>query len=274
MGRQPVHLQLTAADFGWLEVSNYARLDAGNLSLWSQTLLDRVELNRFLKNGDREYVAEYFEKLKSAPLTSLGFKRTPKPQHQASQPAIKLLTLGHFLELNDALLPVESDETGKDELPIDYARIIDDMLRQDKTGAWQRYAHLKVDLHATDNLLKQNFADWLAAWRADNKLQSPPGNTLEQKAVTWAWRYVVPYFDMQMYAWLNQKEIPRPVIAEKFARKIPALIKGQVDLQEKPSSSALDELRKDLPRIFSSATVDIFLNAVADQINTPTDNPK
>jgi len=274
MGRQQVGLQLTAADFQWLELDNYAALNTGDLLLWSQTLLDRIELNRFLKAEHREYVAEYFEKLKSAPLTSLGFKRTPKPQHPASQPAIKLLTLGHFLGLNDALLPVESDETGEDELPIDNARIIDDMLRQDKTGAWQRYAHLKVDLHATDNLLKQNFTDWLAAWRADNKLQSPPGNTLEQKAVTWARRYVVPYFDMQMYAWLNQKEIPRPVIAEKLARKIPARIKGQVDRQEKPSSSALDELCKDLPRIFSSSTVDRFLNAVADQTNTPTDTPK
>ncbi|MGF6637022.1 DUF6387 family protein [Paraburkholderia sp. MM6662-R1] len=248
-------------EFRWLDRCNYAPLETGDLRLWATVLQDRVELNRFLNNGQQQFVAEQFKKLQTAPLAPLGFNLTVGRRHPASQKCVKPLTSGHYLALGQSL-PCNhgavSSTRGNAGEAIDFRSSVDDVVQQDDP-VWGRYAHLQVDLHATDKALEEDFRRWLAAWRTHVPSEKPIGNTLQQKAAAWGDRGVVPYFDMQMLARLSGKEIPRTVFVEKLTRTRQTSL-GK--LHETPSKSALDELRDDMRRIFLSQTVHTFLNAI------------
>ncbi|WP_429318153.1 DUF6387 family protein [Paraburkholderia sp. GAS448] len=252
-------------EFRWLDRRNYMPLETGDLHLWSTVLLDRVELTRFLNAGEQQFVVEQFEKLQAAPLTPLGFNIAVRKSHPASQGSVKLLTAGNHFALTDSLsLTCDSTAGGSqdradDKSVIDYSSSVDEAVQQ-HDHTWRRYAHLQVDLHATDQVLEDDFRRWLTTWRTRAPHENPFGNTLQQKAAKWGTRGVVPYFDMQMLARLRDKHIPRPVVTARLTRRVQT---SRGEQSEAPSKSALDELRMDLPRIFNSVTVHTFLNALS-----------
>jgi hypothetical protein len=265
MARQRKANQLTADDFGWLELANYAELEKGDLRLWSAVLHDRAELNRFLIHGDKAFVAMLFEKLQAAPLAPLGFEVRSLPQHPASQSTVKLLTLGNQAGLTGALElqaegRQEAHRTAVESHAHPTSSSIDEIIQQ-SDSAWDRYAHLRLDLRATDECLKDDFARLLRAWRTRKPIDALRGNNLQKKATTWGTRGLVPYFDMQMHARLAGKEVPRPVVIAKLTRTVQT---SRGKLSKPPSTGALDELQKDLPRIFSPTQVDILRNAISD----------
>ncbi|MCX4156643.1 MULTISPECIES: DUF6387 family protein [Paraburkholderia] len=256
---------MSAGDFSWLDRRNYMPLETGDLHLWSTVILDRVELNRFLNAGEQQFVVEQFEKLKAAPLKPLGFGISARNTHPASQGSVKVLTAGNHFALTDSLSLTCDGTAGalrdrtENKSVIDYSSSVDEAVQQ-HDHAWCRYAHLQIDLHATDKVLEEDFGRWLKAWKAQVPIQKPLKNLLQQKAASWGARGVVPYFDMQMLARLRDKQIPRPVVTARLTRRVQT---SRGEQREAPSRSALDELRGDLPRIFNSATVHTFLNALS-----------
>ncbi|KVE66881.1 DUF6387 family protein [Burkholderia vietnamiensis] len=255
---------MTTDEFCWLDRCNYVPLETGDLQLWATVLQDRVELNRFLNDGQQEFVAGQFKKLQAAPLTPLGFKLSVRRPHPASQKSVKPLTSGHHFALSQAfsLNPDRkfSDPPNKDEDTIDCSSSVDELVQQGDL-AWRRYAHLQIDLHATDKVLEEDFRRWLTVWRARVPIEKPLKNTLQETAAAWGTRGVVPYFDMQMLARLSGKEIPRPIFIEKLTRTLQTSLGER---HEAPSKSALDELRNDMARIFRSYTVRTILNAITE----------
>lgn len=275
MARPRKDRRLSETDFAWFDLSRYAPLESGDLRLWSQALLQRIELARLLKNGETEFVADQFTQIKADPLGYAGFSRSVKPTGKA---AIKPLTTGQVLVMSDSLAldsnccSASQTQKGDDDgaandmpqPPFNYAMSIDDLARQIDPTPWRRYAHVVIDLYATDDQLTANFAACLDEWRQRVPLEgSPSASTLTTKAKMWAKNRLVPYFDMQMYAALEGKEIPRPVLQKKFERRVVAPTGGE-DIVDQPTRSQLDELRLLSARVFTEDYLNVFKNAVAE----------
>ncbi|VCU72494.1 hypothetical protein PIGHUM_04594 [Pigmentiphaga humi] len=253
--------QLSLADFSWLNLANYALLNSASISQWAQIAHDRVELRRFVALGaehgkgtqEFQYAEQLVEKVKATPLQPLGFSKRRIQRHQSEQPHISLLTEDRATLLQQ--LCEESRCCAQNT-----RGIIDITLRQGPWGGlWQRYAHLSIDLNASDIQLEKDFRTWLKKWRISEKLKKNnqlKGNALGKKTAGWARHLLIPFVDMEAFANLHQKFIPRNVFQELLGFHRP------YKKWEPLSDTQLDDLRKDAKIIFTGPGVDILLNSI------------
>lgn len=266
MAQIPTNQQASAEDFRWLHLDKYVALSTAGPQQWAQVILDRVDLSQWLDNGLHQKATAAFETLKEDPLAVI-VARQLQPPHTADQKSIRLLTVGQLLHLQTAL----PENPPKDDQQFDQksSGSIDDLLRARHGDDWVRYAHLRIDLHATDDQLVTDFKNWLSAWRAFTPARSSGRRSLERTLELWAKRNVVPYFDLEFQARLLGKKIPRPVFTEKLTRRISSPVPADDPPKIAPSTSQLDELRKDMPKIFAPAVGNMLLNAFDDETEPP-----
>jgi hypothetical protein len=213
-------------DLSWFKLSNYAGLRDAPLALWATVVRDRVELTRFIDAGLKEEIAPQFEKIKVAPLSHLGFaKRYAGAEHQSNTPTVKLITMNRLAWLYDAMLRNEAEPR----------TVVDECLATDPESLFTDYAHLMVNIHATESQLEADFKAWLQKWR--KHVSAGVGGSYETKTDSWAKAAVVPSMDLELFSKLTGKNIS---ISKKFEMLLPAGTAIEHESQRK----RLSEMRK------------------------------
>jgi hypothetical protein len=207
-------------ELSWFRLDNYSdvlgresstwkipALRAATCAQWAMLIRDRVELLRFIRAGELDYVTGLFEKIKVTPLTPLGFaQRYSGATHPANTPTIKAMTANRVKWLNDAMIRSEASEQA----------IIDVQLASDPETVFGDYAHVMVNMRATDAQLLADFKKWRNAWRACTK--SVTQGDYDNKIQTWSQAQVLPYMDLELFILISGKAISE---ARKFAMLLP-----------------------------------------------------
>ncbi|SOE81043.1 hypothetical protein SAMN05446927_4298 [Caballeronia arationis] len=241
----------------WFKLGNYAGLAIANRQKWAQLILDRANLRLLAKDPENlGSVRTLFEKLEKDPLCELGFTYQWKSGHRLDTGSVRSLTVsrmvwlldevaaqqelvGDVLEMFEAIHTV-SLEPGME--PQDPNIAIDELLLPHENSFSGSFAHLAVDLRATDQQIKSDLRKWLASWRkhADAKVM---GGDYTTKMSRWHQSRVLPYFDLRLYADIRGQQISR----EKFAQLL--------GFADHPSpKDLLDQLSKTAGRIISFHT--------------------
>ncbi len=211
----------SAEELAWFKISNYScirgkkaadfagpRACADTYIQWATMIRDRVELVRFLDAGDTEYVATLFDKLKADPLAHLGFwQGYGGGAHAANTATVKAVTANRVWWINEGMVRTDVEEHA----------IVDDQLASDPESVFGNYAHLMVNLRATDKQIRDDFAKWLAAWR--NSTAKVIQGDYQNKISHWADSRVLPYMDLELFSKLTGKGISR---AMKFNMLFPS----------------------------------------------------
>lgn len=219
-------------ELSWFQLKNYSGLRGGKISDWNTPALraatyaqwaalirDRVELLRFLHADHKAYVANLFEKIKASPLAPLGFtQRYSGATHPANTSTIKAMTANRVKWLNDAMVKCAADTQ----------TIVDDRLASYPGSVFGDYAHLMVNIRATDAQLHTDFKKWLNAWRADSKPVTQ-GN-YENKVRSWSHAHVLPYMDLELFTLISGKSIDE---ARKFTMLLPKSTVTERDSQRR-----------------------------------------
>ncbi|MES2025272.1 MAG: DUF6387 family protein [Pseudomonadota bacterium] len=189
----------------WFDLSKYASLKSVKdqsgktvvpYDLWATVIRDRIEILRFLDAGLTDKVFPLFESIKTAPLQPLGFKQGYSgPTFSSDTPTIKSITTNRVNWLHDAM--IRTGATGR--------TMVDNQLITDTESAFGDYAHVMVNLQATDEQICANFKSWLKEWRK-NTDKVTAGN-YEQKIQTWAQALIVPYMDLELFTRMTGKFI-------------------------------------------------------------------
>ncbi len=219
MARQKKDTYATEADLSWFDLANYAALpgkraadfdtpesSATLFATWAHIIRDRVELLRFLEAGQTAYVAGQFEKIKAAPLAPLGFgQHYSGGTHQANTATVKALTANRVHWLNEAM---ERTKAGERD-------IVDVQLQADAENTFGDYAHVMVNVHATDAQLTADFKKWLTGWRQSTG-RVTQGNYVT-KISGWIAANAVPCMDLELFSRLVGKPLEsRPKLAKLF----------------------------------------------------------
>lgn len=208
-------------ELAWFKISNYSfirgktaadfagpRACADTYMQWATMIRDRVELARFLDAGDTEYVATLFDKLKADPFTHLGFSQSYRGgAHATNAPTVKALTANRVRWLNEAMLSVDANERA----------IVDAQLASDPESVFSDYAHVMVNLRATDKQIRGDFTKWLAAWR--NSTAKVTKGDYQNKISHWAQAQLLPYIDLELFSKISGRAID-------FPRKFDMLLPG------------------------------------------------
>lgn len=237
----------SSEDLAWFNLEKYADLKNAPFQLWATVIRDRVELARFLDAGQTEVVTPLFEQLAASPLSPLGFaQRYSGGVHASDTPTIKPITANRIRWLHDAMLKAEaSDRT-----------IVDSQLQEDPLSMFSGYAHVIVDLRATDKQLCEDFASWLKAWR--NTVVKIPGGDYRHKVDSWASAQVVPYFDLLLFSRLTGKAIEQH-------RKMRALFPKGSDSEHEAQRRRLSDMTE---RVFNDETA-LVVQHLAERSNRP-----
>lgn len=228
MARPKTESYASDADLTWFKLTNYAGLRHASLAQWATVVRDRVEIARFIDAGLKEAIAPQFEKIKSAPLSHLGFaKRYGGTEHQSNTPTVKLITMNRLAWLHDAMLRNEASP----------ASVVDDLLASDPESPFGDYAHLMVNIHATDSQLEADFKAWLRKWR-QNTFAAAGGN-YERKTAAWAQASVVPSMDLELFSKLTGKQIPSD-------KKLEMLLPGRTANEHESQGRRLREMREQI----------------------------
>lgn len=196
-------------ELAWFKIENYAGVrgqksadfaDSASSSItyaqWAVMLRDRVELARFLEAGETAYVATQFEKLMTDPLTPIGFSQNyGGGAHPANRATVKALTGNRVRWLNEAMLYADASERA----------IVDVQLASDPESVFGDYAHVMVNLRATDKQIRDDFAKWLSAWRC-----STPKITegdYQNKISRWAQVQLIPFIDLDLFSRITGRRI-------------------------------------------------------------------
>lgn len=149
-----------------------------------------------LRVGDTDLFRNLFPRIQSAPKSPLGFgqmsNRLAQPIDTAS---IQSLTCGQISTLEG--IAKHRQASAQDTF--------DGSVPPDRSDGLACYAHLRVNLQATDAQLKDDFAKWLHSWRGEN------GTVTRRKyhsAVKgWAKNKLIPYMDLHLFAAAQEKKI-------------------------------------------------------------------
>lgn len=201
----------TIEELAWFKIENYSGVrgqksadfaDSAScvitLNQWATMIRDRVELARIFEAGETEYVATLFDKLKADPLTHLGFwQRYGGGTHVANMPTVKAITANRVRWLNEAMLSADANERA----------IVDVQLASHPESVFGDYAHVMVNLRATDKQIRDDFAKWLTAWRGSTPKVTQ--GDYQNKISHWAQSQVLPYMDLELFSKLTGKGISR-----------------------------------------------------------------
>lgn len=208
-------------ELAWFKISNYSEIrgkypadfaDTASCTVtymqWATMIRDRVELARFLEAGNTEYVATLFDKLKADPLTHLGFWQSyGGGTHAANTATVKAIPANRVWWLNEAMVRTGAEDRA----------IVDAQLASDSESVFGDYAHVMVNLRATDKQIRGDFTKWLAAWR--NSTAKVIQGDYQNKISHWADSRVLPYMDLELFSKLTGKGISR---AMKFNMLFPS----------------------------------------------------
>ena len=220
---------LPDANLSWFDLRRYSALATATPQQWAQFIFDRVNLQILAEHPDSQHKAsELFDKLKADPLCELGFTYEWESLPCLDQPAIKLITVKRLQSLMDAVTdPSDQSESaahehermteGQPSLNItrtDFSDAnnpniaVDDLLLTSQSAFSGVFAHLAVDLRATDTQLITNFQQWLRTWREQTDTKVTRGD-YQAKVRSWHNNRVLPYFDLQLYARLQKHKVSR-----------------------------------------------------------------
>jgi hypothetical protein len=200
----------SSEELAWFKIENYSGVrgqktadfaDSASSALtytqWATMLRDRVELARFLQAGETEFAAAQFEKLKTDPLTHLGFSQSYRGgAHAANTPTVKALTANRVRWLNEAMLSAAANERV----------IVDVQLASDSESVFGDYAHVMVNLRATDKQIRDDFAKWLSTWRSSTPKVTE--GDYQNKISRWAQTRFFPYVDLDLFSRITGRRIP------------------------------------------------------------------
>lgn len=196
-------------ELAWFKIENYSgvrgqksadfadsALSAVTYTQWAELLRDRVELARFLDAGETEYVAAQFENLKTDPLTHLGFSQSyGGGAHPANTSTVKAITANRVRWLNEAMLSTDANERA----------VVDVQLASSSESVFSDYAHVMVNLRATDKQIRDDFTKWLTAWRGSTPKVTQ--GDYQNKITNWAQARLLPYIDLDLFSRITGRPI-------------------------------------------------------------------
>lgn len=209
MGRKKAESYATDAELRWFSLDNYQGLrgQGNKYRQWVAIINDRVGLRRLIDAGLLEQATPLFERIKTAPLTPLGFGQNYHgPDHPLNYPTVKPLSANRVKWLNEAMASSNADERS----------IVDEQLAIGGQKIFDDYCHLMVSIRASDAQIIGDFASWLAAWR--KQTEAVTGGNYTTKIGNWASARVVEYMDLELFSRLTGREID---IDRKFAMLLP-----------------------------------------------------
>ncbi|HTR09382.1 MAG TPA: DUF6387 family protein [Paraburkholderia sp.] len=252
----------------WYKLEKYAELAKASPQRWAQLVLDRANLQLLRRDPENlDVVRTLFKKLEEDPLCELGFSYRWKSGHELDMPSVKSLTLNRMRWLLDEVAASYKDDYSPNDTNADSADLtgriettilppadrdsldrphvnaaIDELLLPHRTVFSGTFAHLTVDLRATDAQLRSDFQDWLTKWR-EHANANVKGGDYSTKVLRWHQARILPYFDLRLYADLAGRRISR----EQFVRLL--------DFKDRPSpKDLLDQLSKTADHIISFDT--------------------
>ena len=209
MGRKKAETYATDAELGWFSLKNYEALrgQGNTYRQWVSIIRDRVGLRRLIDVGLQEKATPLFERIKVAPLASLGFGQNYHgPAHPLNTPTVKPLSANRVKWLNEAMTRSNANDRS----------IVDEQLAIDGEKIFDDYTHLMVNIRASDAQVIDDFTSWLSAWRKQTKVVA--GGNYSTKIGNWASSRVVEYMDLELFSRLTGREID---IDRKFAMLLP-----------------------------------------------------
>lgn len=188
---------LEAKDLEWFNLSQYDStiLRCKTLTEWCDIIGDRVFVDSLLSGGFREQFDELFPRLLCNPLQPLGLTQNSlRIPHATDTATVQSVTVARV----DALYSVsQSAKLGP--------TMVFDEVKPSESAALASFAHIAVDLRATNSQIEADFASWLSKWRSRH--ESVTNRVFEEKTRVWADSKVVPYFDLELFARLSGKRI-------------------------------------------------------------------
>ncbi|PWF44022.1 hypothetical protein C7C56_020000 [Massilia glaciei] len=182
-------------------------------------------------------VAPFFDQIKSAPLRPLGFGKGYNPApHPTDTTTVRLTTTNRMKWLIENLDRIEADTRS----------VVDEELLKIDEGIFGDFAHLTLNLCASDKQIHSDFKNWLRAWRKHTK--PVVGGDFATKVRSWASTNLVPYMDLKLFTLLTGKSI-------RSDRRI-ALIQPTFNLTERDAHG--NRLSKSLPLVFTFETAEII----------------
>ncbi|WP_305825831.1 DUF6387 family protein [Massilia brevitalea] len=226
-------------DLAWFKIENYSAIrgrsssdfansevSAVTYAQWAASIRDRVELLRFLDAMEHEYVLHLFEKIKADPLTHLGFGQNYiGGTHVANTPTVKVITANRVRWLNEAMVRTHADERAA----------VDVHTASDPNNVFGDFAHVMINLQATDQQIRNDFAKWLSTWR-----ETTPKVTkgdYQNKIRHWAQAQLLPYTDLGLFS----KIYGRPISG---ARKFEMLFPEQSEEEREALRRRLSDMHK------------------------------
>ncbi|HEY1999400.1 DUF6387 family protein [Paraburkholderia sp.] len=253
----------------WYKLEKYAGLAQASPQKWAQLILDRANLQLLRRDPENlDTVRTLFKKLEEDPLCELGFSYRWKSGHELDTSSVKSLTINRMRWLTNEAAASTRDDNTPDGINADPAELtgqmatapnlpasdsdsrdhpnptasIDELLLLRASMASGTFAHLAVDLRATDDQLASNFQEWLAKWRKHANARVTGGD-YGKKVFRWHQSRVLPYFDLRLYADIEGQRISR----KKFVELL--------NFKDRPSpKDLLDQLSKTADRIVSFDT--------------------
>lgn len=194
---------VSADECAWFKLVNYNGLRQAPLSDWVHLVEDRVRLQTMLSVGDAELFSTLFPRIQNAPKSPLGFgQKSNRRPHSTDTATVQPLAYGQLRML-------ESIASHRQALAQD---TFDGSAPPDRSDGLACYAHLRVNLQATDAQLKADFAKWLQSWRGENGTVT---RRKYQSAVkSWAKNKLIPYMDLHLFAAAQEKRIAPLTYAE------------------------------------------------------------
>lgn len=229
----------TIEELVWFKIENYSSVrgqksadfadlasSAVTYTQWATMLRDRVELARFLEAGETEFAAAQFENLKTDPLTHLGFSQSYRGgAHAANTPTVKALTANRVRWLYEAMLSADANERA----------IVDAQLASDSESVFGDYAHVMVNLRATDKQIRDDFAKWLSTWRGATPKVTH--GDYQNKISHWAQARLLPYIDLDLFSRVTGRLIP-------LARKLEMLFPEHTEIERDVQRRKLSDMYK------------------------------
>lgn len=222
---------LLAEECAWFRLASYHGLRQAPLSDWVHLIEDRVRLQTMLRVGDIDLFRVLFPKIQNAPTAPLGFGQKSKRQpHSTDTTTIQPLTCGEISTLEGI--------AGHRQLPPHDT--FDGSVPPGHTDGLACYAHLRVNLQATDAQLKADFAKWLESWRGENGTVTRRKYQSAVKA--WAKNKLIPYMDLYLFAAVHGRKIA------------PKTYSSLLELGDTYDNS-LKTLKASAPVVFNDATL-------------------
>lgn len=209
MGRKKDETYATNSELDWFSLENYGGLrgEGNTYRQWVTIIRDRVGLRRLIDAGLQEKATPLFERIKVAPLAPLGFcQNYHGPDHPLNTPTVKPLSANRVKWLNEAMARSNADDRS----------VVDEQLASDGEGVFDDFAHLMINIRASDAQIIGDFTGWLSAWR--ERTGAVVGGNYSTKIGSWASARVVEYMDLELFSHLTGREIG---IDRKFAMLLP-----------------------------------------------------